>query len=174
METRTDCAPKTSTKSLLFSMNRGSYRATRVWCRSLKSPTPQTPITSISPRYIDTSEPEDLHDLGAHLNGGIPDTDINALNDYWIVFPTLRNALFEANGRPGYSDPLVETQHVKTTILTHPEFNAYQQQVSAVFQAWREAHEQRLIAIDVGTPPREIIQTLSEDLLSCFNDSTTP
>ncbi len=122
------------------------------------------------PRYIDNSEPEDLHDLDAHLNGGIPDTDIDALGDYWQVFPTLRNALFKANGRPGYSDPLVETQHVKTTILTHPEFNAYQQQVSAVFQAWREAHKQRLIGIDVGTPPREIIWTLSEDLLSRFND----
>ena len=122
------------------------------------------------PRYIDTSEPEDLHDLCAHLNGGIPDTDIDALNDYWSVFPTLRNALFKANGRPGYSDPLVETQQVKTTILTHPEFNAYQQQVSAVFQAWCEAHEQRLLAIDVGTSPREIIHTLSEDLLSHFND----
>ncbi|MCG9130317.1 SAM-dependent DNA methyltransferase [Candidatus Poribacteria bacterium] len=121
------------------------------------------------PRYIDTSELEDLHDLGAHLNGGIPDTDIDALNDYWSVFPTLRNALFKANGRPGYSDPLVETQHVKTTILTHPEFTAYQQQVSAVFHGWREAHEQRLLDIDVGTPPREIIRTLSEDLLSRFN-----
>ena len=85
------------------------------------------------PRYIDASEPEDLHDLGAHLNGGIPDTDIDALNNYWTVFPTLRNALFKANGRPGYSDPLVETQQVKTTILTHPEFNAYQEQVNAIF-----------------------------------------
>ena len=121
------------------------------------------------PRYIDTSEPEDLHDLGAHLNGGIPDTDIDALNDYWTVFPTLRNALFKGNGRPGYSDPLVETQHVKTTILTHPEFNTYQQQVSVVFQAWRDAHEQRLLGIDVGTHPRDIIHTLSEDLLSRFN-----
>ena len=123
------------------------------------------------PRYIDTSEPEDLHDLGAHLNGGIPDTDIDALENYWTVFPTLRNALFKANGRPGYSDPLVETQDIKTTILTHPEFNAYQQQVSAVFQAWRAAHEQRLRSIDVGNPsPREIINMLSEDLLSRFND----
>ena len=122
------------------------------------------------PRYIDTSEPEDLHDLGAHLNGGIPDTHIDALKNYWTVFPTLRNALFRANGRPGYSDPLVETQQVKTTILTHPEFSAYQQQVSAVFQAWREAHAQRLLAINVGTPPKEIIRTLSEDLLSRFND----
>ena len=120
------------------------------------------------PRYIDTSEPEDLHDLGAHLNGGIPDTDIDALNTYWTIFPTLRNALFKGNGRPGYSDPLVETQQIKTTILTHPEFKTYQQQINAVFQAWRETHEPLLLSIEVDASPREIIRTLSEDLLDQF------
>ena len=122
------------------------------------------------PRYIDVSEPEDLHDLDAHLNGGIPDTDIDALNNYWTVFPTLRNALFKANGRPGYSDPLVETQHVKTAILTHSEFASYQQRVDAVLEAWRETHEPILLGIDVGTVPRKIVETLSEDLLTRFND----
>ena len=122
------------------------------------------------PRYIDSSEPEDLHDLSAHLNGGIPDTDIDALNNYWTVFPSLRNVLFKANGRPSYSDPLVETQQVKTTILTHPEFNAYQQRVDAVFADWRETHEPILLAIDVGTVPRKIVETLSEDLLTRFRD----
>ena len=120
------------------------------------------------PRYIDASEPEDLHDLGAHLNGGIPDTDIDALNNYWTIFPTLRNALFKTNGRPGYSDPLVETQHVKTTILTHTEFTAYQQQVSAVFEDWRAAHEDFMLHIGIGIPPRDVIHTLSEDLLERF------
>ena len=122
------------------------------------------------PRYIDTSEPEDLHDLGAHLNGGIPDTDIDALDEYWKVFPTLRDTLFKTNGRPGYSDPLVETHQVKTAILTHGEFTAYQRQVTAVFDTWRETHEPILFNIDVGTFPREIIETLSEDLLTRFND----
>ena len=122
------------------------------------------------PRYIDASEPEDLHDLDAHLNGGIPDTDIEALNNYWTVFPTLRNALFKANGRPGYSDPLMETQHVKAAILTHSEFKAYQQQVNAVFQTWREAHQPLLLDIEVGTVPRKIVETLSEDLLNHFTD----
>ena len=121
------------------------------------------------PRYIDASEPEDLHDLSAHLNGGIPDTDIDALDDYWAVFPTLRNVLFKANGRPGYSDPLVETQHVKTTILTHPEFNAYQQRVDAVFAAWRKAHEPLLLGIDDDTVPRNIVETVSEELLTRFS-----
>ena len=122
------------------------------------------------PRYIDASEPEDLHDLGAHLNGGIPDTDIDALDKYWTVFPTLRNALFRSNGRPGYSDPLMEAQQVKAAILTHSEFKAYQQQVSAVFEGWREAHEPRLLGVDVGTVPRNIVETLSEDLLTRFRD----
>ena len=122
------------------------------------------------PRYIDASEPEDLHDLGAHLNGGIPDTDIDALDNYWTVFPTLRNALFKANGRPGYSDPLMETQQVKTTILTYPEFNAYQEQINAVFETWRKTHERLLLSIEVDASPREIIQTLSEDLLDRFTD----
>ena len=122
------------------------------------------------PRYIDASEPEDLHDLDAHLNGGIPDTDIDALNNYWTVFPTLRNALFKGNGRPGYSDPLVETPQIKTTILTHSEFVSYQQRVDTVFQAWRAAHEGFMSDIGSNTVPREVIHTLSEDLLMRFTN----
>ena len=120
--------------------------------------------------YIDLSEPEDLHDFDAHFNGGIPDTDIDALDTYWAAFPTLRNVLFKANGRPGYSDPLVETQQLKTTIRSHIDFKLYQQRVNTIFEAWREAHKPLLIGIDVGTVPRKIIETLSEDLLTLFSD----
>ena len=122
------------------------------------------------PRYIDSSEPEDLHDLDAHLNGGIPDTDIDKLDNYWHVFPTLRHELFTENGRPGYSDPQVETQQVKTTILSHNEFIAYQQRVTAIFDTWRDKHKPLLFGIDTDTSPRDIICTLSEYLLIKFAD----
>jgi type I restriction enzyme M protein len=46
------------------------------------------------PRYIDSSEPEDLQDLHAHLHGGIPERDIDALSPYWDAFPLLRSQLF--------------------------------------------------------------------------------
>src|SRR6266566_3259795 len=39
------------------------------------------------PRYIDSTEAEDLHDIEAHLLGGIPNYDIDALDGYWQVFP---------------------------------------------------------------------------------------
>ena len=122
------------------------------------------------PRYIDSSEPEDLHDLDAHLNGGIPDKDIDALGDYWQVFPTLRDALFKGNGRPGYSDPLVEAREVRTTILTHGEFQSYQQRVDTVFDGWRVAHEDFMSGIGSDTDPRKVIRKLSEDLLERFDD----
>ena len=122
------------------------------------------------PRYIDNSEPEDLHDLNAHLNGGIPDTDIDALKPYWKVFPTLRQELFTENGRPGYSDPQVEIQQIKTTILSHSEFTDYQQRVTAIYQRWQEAHAPLLGSIDGKTKPRDIIDALSEDLLTQFQN----
>ena len=34
------------------------------------------------PSYVDSSEPEDCHDLGAHLHGGVPDRDVDALETY--------------------------------------------------------------------------------------------
>ena len=43
------------------------------------------------PRYIDTQEPEDIQDIEAHLKGGIPVADIEALSDYWQVCPALKN-----------------------------------------------------------------------------------
>ena len=88
------------------------------------------------PRYIDASDPEDLHDLDAHLHGGIPDRDLDALGDYWEVFPSLRQALFVGNGRVGYSEARVET--VKDAILDHDEFKSYMKQVSDLLDDWRE------------------------------------
>ncbi len=39
------------------------------------------------PRYIDSSEPEDKQDIAGHLQGGIPEADVSALQAYWDVCP---------------------------------------------------------------------------------------
>ncbi len=122
------------------------------------------------PRYIDSSEPEDLHDLDAHLNGGIPNRDIDALGDYWSVFPSVREALFKSNGRAGYSDAVLEASQVKPAILEHAEFKAFAARVAAVFEGWRNAHEPTLKALKVNDLPKTLIHTLSEDILARFTD----
>ncbi len=121
------------------------------------------------PRYIDSSEPEDLHDLDAHLKGGIPDCDIGALDAYWKVFPSLRQVLFAGNGRAGYSEALVETPQVRAAILGHSEFKLYERGIAAVFEKWRQEHEPLLKRFATDGKPRNIIETLSEDLLARFS-----
>ena len=120
------------------------------------------------PRYIDSSEPEDLHDLDAHLNGGIPDRDIDALDNYWTVFPSLRQALFQGNGRAGYSEAWVETPKVKAAILGHEEFKSYEERFAAIFDVWCQAHEPVLKGLEIDANPKGIILALAEDLLTRF------
>jgi type I restriction enzyme M protein len=120
------------------------------------------------PRYIDSSEVEDLQDIAAHLHGGIPNADIEGLSAYWQVFPTLQTQLFERGTRAGYSQMKVAAAQVKPTIFAHPEFVAYTQAVSDLFQRWRANNTARLKSISVETHPKQLIEQLSEDLLATF------
>ncbi len=47
------------------------------------------------PRYIDSSKQEDLQDIEAHLKGGIPAADIDALSRFWEAMPGLREGLLK-------------------------------------------------------------------------------
>ena len=122
------------------------------------------------PRYIDSSESEDVHDLDAHLNGGVPDRDIDALDAYWGVFPSLREKLFAPNGRAGYSETSVEAPHISTTILTHDEFVTFRQHSGVLFDRWSKAHKPLLNGIETGSVPKSVIEALSEDLLHSFDE----
>ena len=122
------------------------------------------------PRYIDSSEPEDVHDLNAHLNGGIPNRDIDALDAYWRVFPTLRETLFAPNGRAGYSETTVEVSQISAAIVGHGEFAAFRQRTDDLFDGWCKKHKPLLNDIKLDSAPRTVIDSLSEDLLDRFAD----
>ncbi|HCL14499.1 MAG TPA: hypothetical protein DIC61_04590 [Pseudomonas sp.] len=125
------------------------------------------------PRYIDTSEAEDLQDIHAHLHGGIPARDIDALQPYWDVMPSLRDALFTPRPSAGeeegkYLDLKVGIGDIKPTIFGHPEFDAFRQTVAGLFDAWRAEHRPRLAGIAIGDQPKALLKALAEDLLERF------
>jgi type I restriction enzyme M protein len=120
------------------------------------------------PRYIDSTEPEDLQDIDAHLRGAIPDRDLDALSDYWKIFPSLRSILFQSAGRPGYSALKLSLADLKKTIFDHPEFQTFNQSTTALFEGWKLANKPRLENIGVGDKPKALIGTLSENLLENF------
>ena len=118
------------------------------------------------PRYIDSTEPEDLQDINGHLRGGIPDRDINALDRYWQVVPTLRATLFKQAAHAGYCELTVA--NVKSAIFGHPEFAAFRTSVEQLFATWKTANRPRLTGFAQGGHSKELIEILSEDLLATF------
>ncbi|MFF5098341.1 MULTISPECIES: type I restriction-modification system subunit M [Actinosynnema] len=122
------------------------------------------------PRYIDSSEPEDIQDLHAHLHGGTPGRDLDALSGYWDAFPSLRTALFKPN-RPGYSDLAIGVTEVQQTILDSDEFQKFAIDVRGQVDDWFAAHRPILQAIDANTVPKDLIAHISDDLLARFKDT---
>ena len=120
------------------------------------------------PRYIDSSEPEDLQDIAGHLRGGIPERDVDALEPYWQVFPSVRSFLLKSAGRPGYVRLKLALTEVKRAILEHPEFCAFRQKAVKVFDDWRDTTTPRLTGFGKDAHPKELIETISEDLLAAF------
>lgn len=123
------------------------------------------------PRYIDSTEPEDLQDIDAHLRGGIPNRDIDALKGYWEVIPSIRLLLFESADREGYSSPRIPTGEINSAVHGHPEFVAFNSLVTRLFGKWRDANAPRLIGVKPGDKPKQLIETLSEGLLETFQDA---
>jgi type I restriction enzyme M protein len=122
------------------------------------------------PRYIDSSAPEDVQDLHAHLHGSIPDVDLDVLSSYWEAFPQLRSQLFMPN-RPDYSDLTVDVNQVQQVILDSPEFQKFVTEARDLTAGWFNAHRDRLTSIDPDTQPNDLITAISDDLLSRFKSA---
>ncbi len=121
------------------------------------------------PRYIDSSEPEDLQDISAHLSGGIPEKDINALESYWKVFPSLRTELFKENGRDGYMELKVNKDNVRETIYHHPEFTGFAERIKRAFDEWKADNWTKLNEINSGEHPKQFIEDISKRLLDIYD-----
>jgi len=119
------------------------------------------------PRYIDSSEAEDLQDIEAHLRGGIPERDTDALQAYWQVCPQLRETLFRPL-RPGYLELAVAPAELKATITAHSQFAGFLAAMAEHFAAWRQQAASQLLALEPGCHPKAVIRELSEGLLAHY------
>lgn len=122
------------------------------------------------PRYIDSQEPEDVQDIAGHLQGGIPEADVEALKKYWDVCPSLKRSLMREL-RPGYF--VVEAQNsasLRATIYAHPEFAAFIAGMNSHFETWKRKSAASLRGLGVGSHPKDVISALAEDLLAHYTD----
>lgn len=122
------------------------------------------------PRYIESQEIEDIQDIIAHLIGGIPHHDIDALNKYWEVYPTLRKTLFENGKRENYLDLKIDKDQIKKQIFEHPEFLAFTVQMDILFEKWKASSVEYLKNLTIDCHPKQVIFDISESLLAKYTD----
>ncbi|MCK9858318.1 type I restriction-modification system subunit M [Paenibacillus sp. ATY16] len=122
------------------------------------------------PRYINSQEAEDIQDIEAHLLGGIPNRDLDALRDYWEVYPTLRQKLFSTSSRERYSILNVDKELLKQTIFEYQEFREFKVKMNEIFTTWKKKSIDKLKGLNVGLDPKEVIFELSESLLTAYKD----
>ncbi len=120
------------------------------------------------PRYIDSQQAEDIQDIEGHLRGGIPVTDVEALQQYWDVCPQLKQTLFKGN-RLGYVDLAITKDSIKSTIYEHKEFVRFIESMNALFAEWRKKSGMKLKNLQIGFHPKLLIHELSEDLLAHYS-----
>ena len=121
------------------------------------------------PRYIDSSIPEDLQDIEAHLHGGIPAVDIESMNKYWDIFPNLKGKLFSSL-RDGYYKLNIDKDDVRSTIYADGEFSSYAERIDMAFDAWMNEVDYGLRNIDEFVEVKKYIVELSEILISKYAD----
>ena len=123
------------------------------------------------PRYIDNSLTEDLQDIEAHLKGGIPARDIEALKQYWQVLPELKDTLFGPLQRQGYLKLKILPTELSSHILDNAQFTAFTNEWMQKLNNWENACAERLKQIKAADKPKEIIHHISEDLLALFKSN---
>lgn len=122
------------------------------------------------PRYIDTQEEEDIQDIDAHLNGGIPARDIDALSSFWEVYPNMKEDLFTPASREGYFKLKAPAEEIRNIIFEHPDFKNFSNKMQGVFDAWREQTVAFLSSLDKDCHPKAVITRISEDILDAYKD----
>lgn len=119
------------------------------------------------PRYIDSSTPEDLQDIDAHLHGGIPAADVESMDKYWALFPKLKEKLFSVM-REGYFQLNIPKEDVRNAVYNDEEFSEYADRIDAAFDAWKNQVDAGLRSIDEDVDVKQYIVELSEQLISAF------
>lgn len=120
------------------------------------------------PRYIDSTEKEDLQSIEAHLYGGILQDDIDNIPHFWNVFPNLKNQIFGEYSK-GFYKLLIQKDDVHKTISENIEFLEYNKKVNNTYNEWKKIANPVLTNLNSTDSNKEIILNLSEEILEKFS-----
>jgi len=121
------------------------------------------------PRYI-TNDDADHHNITAHLKGGIPQSDIDAMIHYWEAFNGLKESLFKEYRR-GFMELKITLDEIIPTINKNDAYIEFKNKFNQCFDVWKNSNHPILINLRPNdTKPKNLIEKLGHSLLNAFSD----
>ena len=108
-----------------------------------------------------------MQDLTAHLQGGIPVHDVEALSHYWQVFTSLKDKILAKEGNR--YKLITQVDAIKNLIYSSDDFTKFVTTAKAPFEQWQKDYP--LSAITQDEKPKEFIYRISEGLLASYQDT---
>lgn len=124
------------------------------------------------PRYIKRPSTELPQDIAAHLQGGIPASDLDSLAILWQVAPNLKQRLFAQQDSGRFA--LLHNPDELAAQITADEMLTAQKTVETtdLLTRWAEAYARpALLGVDSDTDPRMMIREIGEELLGHYADA---
>ena len=124
-------------------------------------------------RYIQRPSKNLPQNIAAHLNGGVPGSDIATLHVLWQISPELQETVFSS------LDPVYDTftlalpsDEIEDVIRQNEEIQKVVESESQVlFTCWEDSVKEPLLNINAITEPKQLIRNISSKLLSEYQDS---
>lgn len=95
------------------------------------------------PRYVDSSEAPVKYDIYSTMFGGIPNSEIAELKEYWDAFPTLQQDIFAPEPDRPYSQ--MKTDDIIDTVKQNKDVQQFMETYAQAFETFRPMLHQRLI-----------------------------
>jgi type I restriction enzyme M protein len=95
-------------------------------------------------RYVDNAPPPEPHDVRAHLHGGVPVAEIDALAHFWGNYAGLRDSCFVPRADGVYADfgpALADKRAIAAHVAEHPGVRQRQAGFMAQLQDWWQIHQ---------------------------------
>ena len=118
------------------------------------------------PRYVDSSEATESYDIYASMFGGIPEDELGSFDQFWRVFPSLKDELF--TGKNGYLS--LHTDNIKATIRSNEDVRHFCEHYKAAFSDFGDEMDRVLIdqAETLSVPRTE--EELAASIFKRFKD----
>lgn len=125
------------------------------------------------PRYIRPHETELPHNVEAHLQGGIPNYDIDSLSKLWKISPKLKNKLFqEIEHRPDFKSMTCHVSEIEGILNSDTNLSIeINNEEKILFEQWKNKVEPCFKGIDKNTNPKQMIREISVWLLQDYSEA---